>query len=286
MMKIGIRPDTYDYCGDGRYLKMREHGYSCADYVMVNTDTPVYQCSEEEFEAAILREKELADVAGIEITQVHGPFRMPPKDFEFKDRAEHMEKMKRSIRATALLQCKYWVIHPLMPYGTEDAGSLQEEKTWDVNLNFMRELLKTAKEYGVTICLENMPFKNFSMATPKAVYNFVREMNDSNFKMCLDTGHANVIEGVNPAEVIREYKDAIRVLHIHDNNGKMDLHRFPYWGTIDWKDFYSALKEIDFKGDFSLETEPSRKLPIPIYEQMCIILMQIVEDIMDDDVGA
>lgn len=281
-MKIGIRPDTYDRWGDERYLKMKEHGYSCADYVMVNTNTPIYQCSEEEFEAAILLDKELAHAAGIEITQVHGPFRMPPRDLEPQDRTERMEKMKRSIRAAALLECKYWVVHPLMPYGIEDAGTPEAEKTWVINLEFMRELLKTAKEYGVTICLENMSFKSFSMAAPKAVFDFVQAMNDENFKMCLDTGHANVMEGVNPANVVREYGDVIRVLHIHDNNGRMDLHRFPYWGTIDWKDFYSALKEIHFEGDFSLETEPSRKLPTPIYEEMCGILMKIVKDIMDE----
>lgn len=279
-MKIGIRPDTYDRWGDDRYIKMKEHGYSCADYVMVNTDIPIYHCSEEEFKAYILRDKELAHAAGIEITQVHGPFRMPAKDLEPEDRAERMEKMKRSIYAAALLECKYWVVHPLMPYGVTDLETGDAEKTWAINVEFMKELLEVAKEYDVTICLENMPYTGFSMAAPKDIYRFVSFMDDENFKMCLDTGHANVFPDVNPPDIVRKFGKVIRVLHIHDNNGRMDQHQMPYNGNIDWKDFYNALIEVGFEGDFSLETEPSRRLPTPIYEEMCAIMVKVVKYIM------
>ena len=64
--------------------------------------------------------------------------------------------MKKSIRAASILECKNWVIHPIMPFGVEDIDTGDAEKTWDMNVAFMKELLKTAKEYGVTICLENM----------------------------------------------------------------------------------------------------------------------------------
>lgn len=274
-MKLGVRPDTYDCFGEKKYQKMKEHGFSCAAYVMVNTDQSIYRCTEKEFVKVLRQEKKLAEEAEIEITQLHGPFRIPPKDLEESDRQERMEKMIRSIQAAALLGCRYWVIHPLMPYGIADKEIKKEEATRNINIEFMKELLITAKKYDVVICLENMPYQSFSLAHPKEVDRFVRSMADEHFKMCLDTGHAFALPDGNPAEMMRRYGENIKVLHVHDNNGRMDQHLIPYFGQIDWKDFYKALQEVGFKGDFSLETEPSRRLPLPLYEEMCRFMAKV-----------
>lgn len=34
--------------------------------------------------------------------------------------------------------------------------------------------------------------KGLTISTPEKTLEFIREMNDENFKFCLDTGHANV----------------------------------------------------------------------------------------------
>jgi len=151
-----------------------------------------------------------------------------------------------------------------------------------MNLEFMGELLKTAKEYNVTICLENMPWHRFSMATPEMTLKFVREMNDENFKMCLDTGHAAVFSDLKIGDELRRVKDEVRVLHVHDNKGGHDLHMFPYFGVADWDDFGKALRDIDFKGVLSLETMPPAKLPTDIFESMCIDLAKIAKNIIGE----
>ena len=88
---------------------------------------------------------------------------------EEEDRKERMEKMKKSIRYTAVLGCKYWVIHPIMPFGVCEKDTEDAQKTWDMNIEFMSELLKVAKEVGVTICFENMPMLQFSLAKPDKI---------------------------------------------------------------------------------------------------------------------
>ena len=118
--------------------------------------------------------KKLAAEAGISIHQAHGPWRWPPRDLTAEDRAERMEKMKRSIYIAHLLGCPNWIVHPIMPFGIEDLDTENAAKTWEMNVEFMTELLKTAKEYDVTICLENMPMTKFSMATPEKILEFVR----------------------------------------------------------------------------------------------------------------
>lgn len=119
-MKIGIS-DTmmgngYGRFGEKKYEKLKEHGYDCLDYNLATTTVGLYPLSETEAETALKHEIQLAKDAGIEICQVHGPWRVPIQDSTKEDRAERMEKMKRSIRFTAFMGCKNWVIHPIMPF--------------------------------------------------------------------------------------------------------------------------------------------------------------------------
>jgi len=284
-MKIGIQTCLFDEQGYGRwgedtYKKLKEHGFSCLDYNMSNTDTVIYTASQEKSDAMLLHEKELSLQAGIEITQAHGPWQWPPKDFTEEARNERMEKMKKSIRATAVLGCKNWIVHPVMPYGIEERDSENAQKTWDVNIAFMSELLKTAKDYDVTICLENMPFLEFSISKPEEILKFVKTINDEHFKICFDTGHVSVFDHLIIGDEVRRLGSEIRTLHVHDNMLNKDLHLFPYFGVTDWRDFASALKDIQFGGCFSLETIPSKKLPDDIFEDMCKLLVRISKEII------
>lgn len=285
-MKIGMQTSTLDINGYGRwkeemYDKLKEHGYACSDFDMSNTDTEIYTACQDKSDEIMLYERCLALQAGIKITQVHGPWRWPAKDFTEEDRAERMEKMKKSIRATNVLGCRNWVVHPIMPYGVEDAGTENAQKTWDINVAFMTELLKEAKANNVTICLENMPMHHFSLAKPEAILKLVQTIHDDHFKICLDTGHVAVFDELDLAEEVRRLGSEIRVLHVHDNKCNEDLHLMPYFGVIDWKAFAAALKEISFEGSFSLETMPSKKLPDPIFEEMSKLLLKIAKEITE-----
>ena len=55
--------------------------------------------------------------------------------------------------------------------------------------------------------------------------------------------------------IIRYFKDHVRVLHLHDNNGESDQHLIPGQGTIPWGEVFKALKEIGYSGDFTLEAD-------------------------------
>ena len=146
-----------------------------------------------------------------------------------------------------------------MPFGTEDIDTDLAQKTWDINLRFMKEILVTAKENDITICLENMPMRKFAIATPAHILRFVKMMDDPHFKICLDTGHVSVFPNLRLDEEVRTLGKEIRVLHVHDNKFGSDLHLMPYFGVIDWEKFAFSLKEIQFDGSFSLET--LRKTP-------------------------
>jgi len=93
-----------------------------------------------------------------------------------------------------------------------------------------------------------------------------------NLNVCLDVGHAHMNEGVETA--YRLLKSRIRSTHVHDNNGKEDLHLFPTLasgqGTIDWRramhllrsqdDHYPLLLELHEVPDMGPPFDTLRKL--------------------------
>ncbi len=264
-MKLGLsakmRHDLYGRWGDKHYEKLKELGYDCVDLDLANTESLYYTDP-----TMIEKEKRLADAAGITFCQVHGPWRWPAKDLTEEDRAERFEKMVQSIAMTAQLGCKYWVIHPLFPFGGAPEGD-EIALTVDLTRDFMKKLLPEAKKHGVIICFENMPMNPYPLSTPQHILDFVEEMNDEDFQVCFDTGHAAIFHGKDVGDGLRLLGKHVKTLHVHDNDRTRDAHAFPFTGIIDWADFTKALTDIAYKGVLSLETLPSKDLPNEEYEQ-------------------
>src|SRR5689334_8011876 len=72
------------------------------------------------------------------------------------------------------------------------------------------------------------------------------EVTHMDLNICLDTGHANMNEGLDTA--FRLLKSRIRSTHVHDNDSKEDSHLFPLGsggGTIDWRKAMASLRALD-----------------------------------------
>ena len=284
-MKIGIAYTPflkhYSRFGEDRYLKMKEHGFDTVDYNTVDTESEWYLLSEDELKLKVAKEKELADSAGIEFHQAHGPWRCPPRDNTPELRAERLEKMKKSIDIAVMLGCKYWVIHPIMPCNLSDLPRGKAQETWDLNVEFFTELLNYVKQYDITICLENMPFTDFSLAKPEDIIRLVKEIDNEQFKVCLDTGHVAMFPELSAGDSVRKAGDLLKCLHIHDNNGDTDAHMFPTMGRTDWTDFINALYEIGYEGVFSLETAAPQRLDDEEFEKESVRLYNISKELTD-----
>lgn len=283
MMKIGVSVEPYGKAancfGEELFQKLGSFGFSAIDYNISGTKYELYSMDDDAFSQRLGNERAAAEAAGLKMHQMHGPWRSPPRDATPEDRQERMEKMQRSILAAHLLGIKYWVIHPLMPYGALDLGTENPPKTWEVNKQFMGQLLQYAKALDVTICLENMPMSKFSMADPRQVLKFVREMNDEHFKMCLDTGHSTFFPEVCLSDMVRQIGKDLKVLHVHDNMGDRDFHLWPTKGIIDWPGFMQALKDIGYDGVFNLETAPDKNLEGEAYAEAFAQLCQLAKQV-------
>jgi sugar phosphate isomerase/epimerase len=161
--------------------------------------------------------------------------------------------MKKAVFGTHVLGAHRFIVHPLMPYLDTDRAP---EEVLSLNEAFFAELADYAKGYGVTVCVENLPFPSYPLTTVEQVCALVDKLDRDNLKVCLDTGHAAIFFGSDVGAAVRYIGDRLEAVHVHDNMGEQDEHLIPGDGIIDWDGFTSALKEIGFGGVMSLETSP------------------------------
>ena len=92
------------------------------------------------------------------------------------------------------------------------------------------------------------------ITTPDEIIDWVESLGSDWFNFCVDTGHA-AITGVEPEKLIEALNNKqLTALHVHDNNLNSDQHLLPYQGSLDWDNITAALRKIDYKGDFTLES--------------------------------
>ena len=181
---------------------------------------------------------------GIECNQSHAPF--PTYIPEIR---AHYE---RAIECTAEAGGKICIIHP------------DNFKSAEENAEIYHELLPFAKSCGVKIATENMWNWNseLNQAAPAACSyhdDFVKHIdvvNDEYFTACLDIGHAEM-RGVNTSAVqmIKALGHRLGALHVHDNDLHNDSHQIPFSMKINFDDVIKALREVDYKGDMTLECD-------------------------------
>ena len=157
---------------------------------------------------------------------------------------------KRAIECTAEAEGKICVIHP--------DNHVSAEK----NAEMYMEILPFAKECGVKIATENMYNWNkekghagfAACATPESFNEHLDAVNDEYLTACLDIGHAEM-KGSNTSavEMIKKLGSRLTALHIHDNDKWNDSHQIPLSMNINFDEVIKALKEIDYRGYFTLE---------------------------------
>ena len=283
MVKIGIKSNAYfgldDYKSGLKILK--EHGYDSIDFQeFMSMNSPLYALSDEEFAIQLNKIRLAAQENGVEIYQLHSIWPTAGDETE-EDRQKSLWYYRRSILGAKHLGCKRVVVHPWMIHGWSNGTS---EEFFEFNVRLMRELMPTARECGVYVCLENMPFrKGEPFSTVKEWIAVLDEVGDEYAKACLDTGHLNVMEE-DPYACVCALGKYLETLHVHDDKPcKLDLHLFPYQGSFNWDSFIRGLREIRFDGCISLETAVSERTPEiakePMQKALALLAKEIAKQI-------
>ena len=186
--------------------------------------------------------KAYGDAKGVSFYQCHG-VGAPEDLYKNPD-----DICYRAIDVAKILGIKWIVMHPQEIKGKTE--EIYDDFYVSENIKWFTPYVLRAKEAGVGVAIENLPWANCNRAKP--LVQIVEGLGTENVGVCWDTGHAH-INGTPPDE-LRIIGDHLVTLHIHDNHGNgHDDHLIPFYGSYDWNGFMNVLREIGYKGEFVLE---------------------------------
>ena len=134
--------------------------------------------------------------------------------------AASMKRLRQSMAYANEMDAKVWVFHPGAKTGI---GQFYPGADWKQNIESIKELYKTAEEYGLNIAFENLPAKYyFFMSKPEEFARFYKETNNLPVGIVLDFGHANLEGQIEP--FFNLLTDKIVHIHASDNDGSDDQH--------------------------------------------------------------
>ena len=226
----------------------------------MNEGRCIFEKSMPEIMEHFKRELDAIRAAGLYVYQAHSPFPSYQKDRPgFLDYS--IEIHKKCILFCQEIGCKRLIVHGVA-LSRDDTAHTQADID-AVNEKLYTGLIDTLRDTDVVVCLENLFYGcdgtiyGGHCSDPHEAVAFIDHLNElagkECFGLCVDTGHLNLI-GRDQYSYIKLLGGRIKAFHVHDNDGKSDLHLAPYTGTVDWEGFCRALREIGYRDDLDFET--------------------------------
>ncbi|MGM9973967.1 MAG: sugar phosphate isomerase/epimerase family protein [Clostridiaceae bacterium] len=197
------------------------------------------------------KEEELAILHGgigehlKEKVTVHGPYSdMSPGSPDRKIRRVTMERFQECYEiASKVLKAERMVFHSgFIPKITYSEEWLKYSK------EFWKEFLQDKEKDGINIHVENVLEEDY-----KLLRELVDYIDKPNFSICLDIGHKNACSSLSLEEWIKALGKRIGYVHLHNNDGRGDLHNPIEEGNIDIQEALKLLKEYSSDASWCIE---------------------------------
>lgn len=139
------------------------------------------------------------------------------------ERLAGVELVINRIAMAARLGSDVVILH--LPSTTAGEAEADVSARWDRIWRSLDALQAPAAEHGVRIAFENGNFHDIEKILDRHDKSYVG--------LCYDSGHGNLIpDGLDRLEGL---KGRLISIHLHDNDGRDDLHGIPLTGTVDWE---------------------------------------------------
>lgn len=259
-MKISTQTGSHmKYFSDKEIVDMLfDAGFDAIDYSFFDVQRCNPDISDEDYKKRFTELKKYAEDKGLYFNQSHAPHPSSLIDEAFTKR--RFDELVTSIKNSSYLGVRNIIIHPLqhLRYYTNE----NTEALYEMNLEFYARLIPYCMEYNITMCTENMwqcygnsqKIWDSTCSRAEEFIRYVDGVNSPYLKACVDIGHT-VLVGENPVRMLESLGDRVAALHVHDNDGIHDSHTLPFHGIIMWKEVAKALKNINYQGEITLETE-------------------------------
>ena len=204
-------------------------------------------------------EKEMAD-AGLDFVDSHAQFGLDI-DMNLLNKPQRRAMIAR--HKLALEIAHYFHVETITIHvgnnRTQELATLPLQNHIDAVTDSLAQLLPTAEELGITICIENIWTQT---TTPERLLEWKKMFPTDALGFCYDAGHANIMskgklypEGsactswkyTTPDTpqwddcILEKMLPEIVTCHLHDNTGENDQHNLPGKGNIDWQNIRKKL---------------------------------------------
>ncbi len=181
----------------------------------------------------------------------HIPFKINISDVIRIIRNENLVYFKKCISLANKIDATHITVH-IGNFYWFPVEKFMRKKALDRFLKYFKEILELSEKQKITIALENVvPIPQGSdfylLGDNLEDFNYIFDSVQSEYlKFCLDTGHANIGEGVLP--YVQNFNQYLTSIHYHDNTGKNDAHLPVGAGSVPWAALACELQKLNFCG--------------------------------------
>ncbi len=113
----------------------------------------------------------------------------------------------------------------------------------------VEQICRLAEPIGIRVALEVIP--NPISDGALLVDLLEKDLDAPRTGICLDFGHAFLMGDV--ADTIETVAEHLITTHVHDNDGKKDLHLVPFEGRINWDIALMTMQKVGYDGTYMME---------------------------------
>ncbi len=264
--------------GDKEAIRMiSESGFDAYDYTffIYKTESNILADGFIEYYSDL---RKYADMLDIVCNQAHAPYPSSVGN-EITD-AEIYDRIVRSIEAASILGANIIIVHPKQHLKYAE----HPDELFEMNVAFYKSLIPYCEKFGIKVAVENMFQFNkagqcITDSTCSRAWEFCKYIDaiDSEWVVgCFDIGHAALVDADIPEFIHTLGNKRLQALHVHDNDLGHDSHTLPYTMKIDYNAVTKALKDIDYKGDFTYETRNFIKsFPFELYPDASLFMCKV-----------
>lgn len=191
---------------------------------------------------------------GVRAYSIHAPFGEGYDISSLNDEVHErgVDALIDSVELAALLGAEKVIVHASHKTNGFPNGRFERAR------GVLREVSGIACEAGIMLALENLP-PGYIGHCPEEVLGLIDACDSQAVGVCFDTGHANLSGAFGGfARRLLPYTVAV---HVHDNDGTEDSHRFPGQGNIDWAEFWRSMQASRCAASIMLECPPPNGTP-------------------------
>lgn len=249
---------------DSVFRLVKTAGFDSVDFPFSTfSNSPLSPLNQPDWKSWVRQLCDLTGQYGLPITQAHASWEQGiPADWHYEAPHDLYYRTMESCRAVG---CRQLIFHPLRQLERVDSLSIRQ-RIHAYNVRWFHDLISAAESYDIIINLENTFDSHhvqkpgdppYPYTTAQDMIDLMRDIGSLHVQLCLDTGHANISAQDIPA-MIRVFRRDLATVHLNDNYGRIspvyeDLHLFPGYGRIVWKDVFDALREVGFSGVMNIE---------------------------------